>query len=517
MPLTLTARLRAVLAELPWLVGIGVGAWTLVIRGAGLRTLFTGLDWEFYLSAAEAVADPGRPGVSLSAWRGVLYPWLVAMLGEHGTYVDAARLVSLGAAILTVAAGGLAVRALANPWAGGVAAVAAAGFFPLVRSSGWLNPYSLQAATLGMTLALGACACRWPGVLCAGAAGWMAGLATHADPRGWLAPPIALGLVLLGAAAKGVPWIRRVGMVLAFVAVTGLAVSAGDRLRAPHGPASPVSELLVKHQATMPGLDGAGVRQACVGFPKGPPPSYRSIGTPCAAAYLAENLDTLRTGDGFVPAGTLWLGLLLLLPGRWGRRSVPASLAIAGLPLLATFYSMCLIQVWDRYLAWLAVSVGVLVPVGFARVADLLPRWRVLPAVAALAALAWTLWIWPGTGQALPPPPLPDQRADIVTWARASLRPEDPILDCGDVYLRQLLLPLRFDLQAARPDSPTCTAWIARPTVAGGSRYLLLYRDRRKWAPGIDALWRWGWEEVPLPPARTTEGRMVFRKTGSAE
>jgi len=270
------------------------------------------------------------------------------------------------------------------------------------------------------------------------------------------------------------------------------------------------------HQATMPGLDGPGVRLACPGQPKGPPLTWRSVGKPCANAYFKENFEAIQARDGFASSWTLLLGLLLLVPARWGRRSVLASVVTVGGPLAALAYSMCFIQVWDRYLTWLAVPLGVLVPAGLARVFEWIPRLPGRSFLAAVGAFAWALYLWPGRGAPLLPPPLPDMRAQVREWAWNHLQPEDRVLDCGFAFARQLLLPRHFEISAASPEAPACQAWITASAAGPGDRYLVVPEDPRKWGLARSAMQAAGWEAESLPASPpTTEGRVVYRQVRS--
>jgi hypothetical protein len=124
-----------------------------------------------------------------------------------------------------------------------------------------------------------------------------------------------------------------------------------------------------------------------------------------------------------------WLALALLIPARWGWRSLPATLLLL-VPVAVEVVALSLIAQEQRYLVWLTAPSAALVPVACARIFERVPRLPVAVRAGAGGLLALVLG-----ARAVPVPRVtpvpPDPRLQLATWARMSLRASDVLVDCG--------------------------------------------------------------------------------------
>ncbi|MFH1468012.1 MAG: hypothetical protein ABIO70_26735 [Pseudomonadota bacterium] len=522
-----------VLREAPLALGVGVGV-ALILRPGPGWFYPEGVDWEQYIQGAMALFHPS-PGLALPPWRQPLHAYLVGTLGADMGYVPAAQLLAMGCAVVLVCASGLLARALAGPWAGGLAALVAVSLGSVAMAARLVTPYPLLAACFGLALALGAACSRWPRWPLALGAGLFAAAAWSADLKGSLAIPLAALLVLLGV-PRAPTWRLRIALVLALA--VGLAGPlALHRTLARHLDLHPLplaEQVRSQRHQNIDQLDNAqlfseAVRRECAGAPDDL--SAGALVGPCGRALLAQNLDFLGVHRAIPSVPSAFLLPFCLLPAAWaGRRGrlVSSTAAIAALaaPLLAGLVGMMWISHGVRYVLHLAVPFAALVPVAGARLAELpgqrwprFARWGV-PAGALLAA-AWILVIWPRPdlarvtrmqGPNAPEdvpwsPDQPDPRGRLAAWLTARLGPDDTLVDCAAASLDILVLPRSLaTIQPLPHENVRCSALIKSPPVSGGAVWILLRHlpddQGRRFVlpPNLPA--SYGWEEVWSIPSR---------------
>ncbi len=508
--------------ELPLILGLLLGLGFLLHPGWVRFGYPHGADWDTYLaSAASLWLDPTL--YHYNEWRQPLYPWLVGLLGGGGSYVLAAQWLALGSSLATVLGAGLLARALAGPWAAGLAAVATAWLSVVVDGSWWVNPYPVVGALTALTLAAAVWCARWPGGLPALASGLLGGLCFAMDARGL---PVAAAVPLLVASA---PLRWRPRALLVGLAVAGIAMGVGlDRgLQARYGLdlRSMRSQLeLQTQEGRGPGAPPIGAAEPEAEVCVREPGSGGGLGLlvgPCARHRLGANLRVLRADDHLPPvlpaAGLL---LLVLLPGGWGRRSSLASGLVFWPSTLALLLGMALVPYTDRYLLPSAALLGCLGPVALVRVGEWSARrWierRWLTAAGPSAAAVWVVLVFPGLHPvdmvrpvehiARRPAELPaplDARQVLADWAVEHIGPDDLLLDCAELHLAILLLPRRLPIWDAPPHDHMCHLRMKDPPAdVEGELWLLTVHQRgREPDPRLmrqDWVRARGWEEHPL-------------------
>lgn len=479
--------MRALFRELPFLLGLAVGAyllwrwgWAFVLDGQ-----VEGYHWADYLENAWMVVH--RVDLGYAPYRYPLHGGLVGLLGEAlGSYANAAILVSSVGALGLVAGAGLVGRALGGPAAGGLAAA----WLPTVQvtltSPRWGNLYTALAGASGLALGLGAAVARWPHPALAVAAGVAGGVAWGIDPRGLALVPAAGAFVLLGA-ARLPGWRKRAVLVLAFVLPLCIGPVSKRALwletRAPPGA---VQQLQFQRKvflrwATRGHLD-TGMPAACHDEDPRALPSLAAVQTDCAVEMARFNWG--RAIPRQLPAPALLVALLsvgCLAPRRGEPRTAVAegaALLVLGVGPLAAF------SLWmpfpDRYLLQFAVPLCAVAPVGLVRVAGAAPR-LVAPGLAAMAAaltfgLAWqadpTTRFSRTTTRQSPEVLLHNAAAGAVGERLGDGR---SFLDCADLHLPARWLPrLLADPPMMELDDARCLTWLASPAV---DRFVLL-RER---------------------------------------
>jgi len=441
------------------------------------------------------------------------------LLGGGGSYVLAGQILALVGGLGTVLGAGVLGRALATPWAGGLAAIGTALLAVVVDGTWWVNPYPLVGALTALALAAGAWCARWPGWTPAVLAGLLGGLCLAMDPRGL---PVAVALPLLAVLAPQ-RWPRRA--LLAAVVLAGLGSGwALDRgLQAQHGLALKPMETQLRLQHS----EGRGPTMSKAAFARAEAEACAdtmsqdlSIGAllgDCAQARRSLSTRTLGR-SGHLPPVLPGLGLLALglLPLAWGRRRG----VVVGLVFLPSLGALLLGMSWvpyvDRYLLPSAALLGCLGPVGLVASGALIARrwprlWALGPTVAAL----WVLLVFPGwhPGDVLEPvdhirrrsaelPEPLDPRAQLADWAVRTVGPDDLLIDCAELHLRILALPRDLPLWDAPPHDRLCRERIKSPPPVDGALYLVTVHQRgrepdpRLMAPE-DVRAR-GWTELPL-------------------
>jgi hypothetical protein len=484
---------------------MALGWLLLIIRGHAfvLMRFPAGHDWFEYL--ADAWMAWHRIDLGYPTLRGALYPFVLAALGERIGYAHAALLLSSISMLTVVAAAGLGARALAGPWAGAVAAAS----IPLVNlyaeSSRWVNLYPTLAAVFGATLALGACAARWPRAGLALATGLAGGLSAGLDARGLLA--WASAALLVGVGASRLPSTRpRVLLAALFLLGSMPGPMAARAVALKPAMAAPAHSIILRRDAMPMFRNRPELAAACGHEPAGEPLSLEALRRPCARALLRYNAGVL---DRFLPFG-LWGSLALLgmalLPGRSGWRGSVASAAVLGSALPLLLLPSLWVVLPDRYLFPVAVPLMMLPPVGAARAlrsvwpafrpgnATPAPQRLRVPApdappaastattpadaLAVLLIAAWLLHLWAG----LPPV---ERLESHVLWAAKGemimriqdlVRPGDTLLDCSSMAIEAALLPRRFHVDPpslSGVDLERCGRWLEAPEHGAGAAWIV--------------------------------------------
>ena len=148
---------RRIVHEAPWIIGVIAGLIGLWWRGYAFVPLpyLSSYDWMEYVPSAYMVTH----GVDLggyATWRNPLYPAILGTVGEAIGYNEAAWLIASICMALVVFGSGLGARALANPWAGFIAAITVPLINPWAEASRWATLYPMLTAATAMTLASGA-------------------------------------------------------------------------------------------------------------------------------------------------------------------------------------------------------------------------------------------------------------------------------------------------------------------------------------------------------------------------
>ncbi len=501
------------LRELPLILGLLAGLW-LLLHPAMLRFGYPhGADWANYLECAGHLhLDPEL--FPYNEWRKPLYPWLVGLLGQLGSYVAAAQWLALGGALCTVLGAGLLARVLAGSWAGGLAALSAGAMSVVVDGSWWVNPYPLVGGVTAVALAAGAWTARWPHPVTALLAGLAGGLAWALDGRGVV---VAAAVPLLAALAPLAP--RRRALLVG-LALLGLAVapSADRGLVALHDlpQRSLSSQLEMQHSLPRgpyaksdPAV--AAEARACK-HSRGPADGLASLWDECAQQRRAVSVRLLRR-FGHIPPVLPALGalLLVLLPAGWGRRSSLVAAAVFLPTVAVTALAMSWVPYVERYILPSAVLLACLGPVALlGLVAVLGRRWpgRWVAVTGPLLGLACLLLVFPRMqpGDLLSPldsiarrkgesPDQVDPRELLAGWARDELGPDDLLLDCSELRLDVLFLPAELSIQDGPPQGPWCREQIAAPPEVQGELWLLTRHHRG------------GVRDSSLPDARWVESR----------
>ena len=508
-------------AELPLIIGLLL-ALGFLLHPAWFRFGYPhGADWDSYLaSAAHLWLDP--VAFRYNEWRQPLYPWLIGLLGGGGSYVGAGQALALLGSVGTVLGAGLLARALATPWAAGLAAVGTATLSVVVDGSWWVNPYPVVGGLTALSLAAAAWCCRWPRVFPALLAGALGGLCLALDPRGL---PVALAAPVLVALGPGKP--SRRGMLVGLV-VLGLAggwsMDRGLRAHYDLTLRAMGSQLALQHEQVRgpdAPVDGATVTEAraCVGS-QGQELGVGALVGECAQQRLRLNMSALRGQNHLPPAApTLLLLALCALPAAWGRRSSAAAVLVFWPSAAALVAGMSWVPYVDRYLLPSAALLGCLGPVVLVRASSVVARrWphrRALGWLGTASAAAWCSLVFPGLhpGDVLDPlqhivrrkgelPAPVDARQVLADWAVATVGPDDLLLDCAELHLEILLLPQSISVWDAPPHDPQCRRRMKRPPTVAGSVWLLsLHRRGRNPDPRlVSPVWidARGWEELPL-------------------
>jgi len=419
-----------------------------------------GLDWSEYFLAAWDVVH--RVGHNYPSYRQPLYPAFLGSLGEIVGYGAAASTISSAATVTLVISAGVAARALANPWAGGLAALSVPFVAPTIAAVGAANFYPALAAATAAAIAASLCAARWPNAGWYLLAGLSAGVAWGIDLRGLLVLPSALLLGFIGLTRVPRPASRWLvaGAFVASVLIMGPGSQRLLRVRSYEPPQSNLStqvnnnDVLVRGTGGDQGITWApdGVVDACKDSPSrsrfGPATAFDR----CGRAIMEVNAETLA---GIAPFGG-WITLLciplLLVPIRrqWGRFG--ATLAWLAVPAAFLLLFFGWIVVPYRYMAQIAGPLAAIVPVAIARLIALCPRHTRLPAhvVAFTGAGLFLVVVSPsadshpeGVSMAITGEQDHVRFSPMLQEIQRQVDPEDVLVDCSAKNLGLALLPVR--------------------------------------------------------------------------
>ena len=498
---------RRIVHEAPWIIGVIAGLIGLWWRGYAFVPLpyLSSYDWMEYVPSAYMVTH----GVDLggyATWRNPLYPAILGTVGEAIGYNEAAWLIASICMALVVFGSGLGARALANPWAGFIAAITVPLINPWAEASRWATLYPMLTAATAMTLASGAAYMRWR------SSGWgitaaaFAGLAFGVDFRG-------VALLVAVAAFVAVANERRL-WVLALVGAVGAAgplvnQSVGISQQKETATAVGTQRALEVRLALESGSPA--LVRACQNEPTNESyPSPSTLLRPCAWAFVDDNLDRFHDQAPFGVGVTLWAIPLALLSGRRGRRASLESLLVFG----AGFGSMFLMAIWARlnvhHFVQFAGPVAMIVPVALMRSLDSLRLARFQSIASAAVGLSAALWVWnynPWAGKPVDDLATAEQHR-LLGWLLDGVELHfdpvngDQLLDCTGLGVEAALLPRT--LHSGHPNfqpsatSARCQRWISSPPDIDG-RIFLMTRQEPDFSGPPRPPWVvvQGWEDGP--------------------
>ncbi len=485
-----------------------------------------GSDWGHHFSVAEYIWHP-KPGVAYPLFRRPFYGWLMGALGEGMGYFAAAQFIGRMSAVVVVVGAGLGAWALVGPLAGLVSSLCVVVLPLVMHGATWVNHYPLLGAACMLGLGAGAAMSRWPRVHWAILAGLGAGVAAVTDVRGEVVLPAVLALTLIG-----LPWRdmrRTVGLLVVLVGVGSAVLLHSQWLEQTFDvPKLRFEEQLriqrkgVLSQIQQGTFSDPALEAACAEVAVGTLDAA-SINTPCATALRANAWRRLSEGGDLPDRHTLMLLALVLLPMGPDRRervrSSVASAVVFGVPLVGLFVGMGWVTYFPRYVLPYGGVMAMLAAVALGRMLPLIlgaKRW--VGVAASVAALGWTVSLWPGhdarsrdvwdmvSGS--------ERAAGFLTqWAK-SLSPErDSILDCAGLAIDSLLLPSQINYVRFPPGDPECDKRVRNPIPTTERLFLItMHRDLPENATGITfdpaAIAAAGWSASN--PAGLPEGYRVW-------
>ncbi len=497
-------RRRRLLRESPLILGLLLG-WVLLLRWGHafvITPVPVGPDWNQYFMAAWKVIH--RLPEDYPEFRYPLYPWLVGTLGARLGYVAAAVILSSLGATLIVLAAGLGARALAGPWAGGLAAAAVPWVETTLQSARWSSQYAVLGAAGGLAVAMGAWAARRPRPWIFLATGLAAGLVWAVDARG---VPFAVTVALLSAVGltRRISWKGRCAALLAWAA--GFLVGPVSQARLEVIPRRPSAYLVaVQRRMAMEDIRAfrtPGIYEACRGRRYEAIPLLDMPFTSCGKALLRHNLGLYGRELPFGLILTLVALPAALLPGRGGWRATVAS----GLYFLPPVFILAVVgvilDVPARYLVPYASILAGVVPVGAVRLvrtwAPETTRWRrPLEAVAVCLAGTWLLFAGPPAAARSPRRnPYTQQQqvmGRLMHAVKTRVSDRDRVLDCShNLRIEVALMPRVHEPDPAKvresPDIRRCRRWVYHPPQGEGDRWLITGKDHFL-APGTTGRWK---------------------------
>jgi len=475
--------------EVPVLVGVALGQAVSWLHGSAyvVGDAIEGYGWSGYLLNAWAVshAETGR----IDSFRGVLHAYLVGHLGELiDSYPDAAVVVASLSVTLLILSAAVAGRALAGPWAGGLAAAAVPWTTHAADMARWANAYPVLSATSAAALALACLLNRRPKAWIALATGAAAGLAWAADDRGLAILPVVLLLTASATIGAGRPrW-------LPLLVLLGL----GTRPAMHYGTWSHMAKERSQTEAleNQRGVVHRFVRisnnprlQAACPVEEADYLTRAALGDCALQMVVANAQDRLPKHLPFGGALTALGALLLLLPGRRGRRgSVEGALLLLG---SAPFIGFAMLTpLADRYVSQLAMPLALLPAVGALKLVRTLAPAAASAWASAIVAVAVGAWTWKSdpAGRTSPTALTMNHErnaaAEFALELHRSTTPDDALLDCttDGISLHMLpTIPQAFAEHLQAPvadmrDANVCVDWIAAPPEAPGRRLVVVKR-----------------------------------------
>jgi hypothetical protein len=489
-------RRRTWATEAPLLLGILGGLLALWLRGRAfvLDRDLRGNHWPEYLVQAWRI-DQGSFDTA-AGFRKPLYPALLQALGEHLSYADAAVLLGSASAAVCVVAAGVLARALADAPAGGLAAFGV-GLVPLVaHSSHWATAYPFSAATIGAGLACAAVFARWPWASTAALPALGAGLALAADDRGALVVPMAGLCAVLGTLkGRGAARLALPLLPLALLAPAAVEQALGYVPELFDGAEARLQTRLDAQRAVAARWAAVSPRtalaSACTALPIQDWLQPAFLGTDCARAVVADNRRHVLPGGLSVPLSWAVVGGLAWLSGRHRRESPVVALLLLGALVGPLLLLAAATPLPARYLLQLTVPLGVLLPVGVARLAARLP-----PPLGALAAVGTLAAVWTvrpsmevGSNWAASGQWSPDAWVGDHDDLRAAVAPGQPVLDCSDHAAAVALLPDHTlpDTDLLEIDIAQCRRWARGRAAVPQGAWLLTDPLRDLGVPGQHA------------------------------
>ena len=277
---------KTMFREAPWLLGVAAGLIGLWWRGYAFVPLpfLSSYDWMEYVPSAYMVTH----GIDLggyATWRNPLYPAILGSVGEWIGYNEAAWLIASISMSMVVIASGLGARAMANPWAGFVAAITVPLINPWAEASRWATLYPLLTASTAVTLGAGAAYLRWKTPIAGVVAAAFAGLAFGIDFRG-------IALVVAVAAFVLLNRERRKGAIalIALMCAVGPLANQSSSIGHQKETATAVgTQRALELQLALESGDVDLVR-ACQNEPTtGAYPTPATLMRPCAWAFIKDN------------------------------------------------------------------------------------------------------------------------------------------------------------------------------------------------------------------------------------
>lgn len=493
--------------EFPWLAGVIAGLIGLWWRGHAFVPLpfFSSYDWMEYVPSAYMVTH----GIDLggyATWRNPLYPGILGSLGEWIGYNEAAWIIASISMSLVVFGSGLGARALANPWAGFVAAITVPLINPWAEASRWATLYPMLTASTAMTLGCGAAYMRWRSPAMGALAALFAGLAFGIDFRG-IALLVAVAAFALAATERR--W-KTVALIAALAAAGPFANQSFSIAQQKQTSTAVGTQRALEVRLALESGNPELVR-ACQNEPTDEAyPTLSAMMRPCAWAFIKDNMDRFKDQAPFGVGLTLWALPLALLGGRRGRKGSLESLLVLG----AGFGSMFLMAVWARlnvhHFVQFAGPIAMVVPVAAMRVLNSLPKMPRQSLWVAAVGLGAGWWVWqnnPWAGKPLDDLATAEQH-QLLGWMLAGVELHfdpnngDQLLDCTGLGVEAALLPRilhdghpNFQPSAA---SQRCQAWIHSPPEIPG-RVFLMTREENGFAGPPRPPWTvvQGWEDSP--------------------
>jgi hypothetical protein len=503
------------LYEAPWLIGVVVGLIGLWWRGHAFvpTPYISAYDWMEYVPSAWMVTH----GVDLggyATWRNPLYPYILGNVGEIIGYNEATWVLSSVAMSTVVIAAGLGARAMANPWAGMVAAITVPLINPWAEASRWATLYPMLTATTGLALALGATHARWGHRAAGLGAAAAAGLALGIDFRG-----IALVVAVMALLALGTHRHRDFRGTALAILLLGVGPMLNQSVAVTHqkSTATAVHTQRALEVELAVNSGNIALARACRNEPVDEAyPSLATLSRPCARAFAVDNLDRFKDQAPFGVGATLLLMPLLLLGGGRGWRASLTKLMVFG----AAFGAMGIMSVWARlnvhHFVQFAAPIAMVVPVAILGALDSLAPARlrsVVGGITSLIAVAYLLVAGPWAGKPIDDLAKGTQSrllGKMLAGVNLHLDTEggDILLDCSGLGIEAALLPKRLNPGAPhfKPSAlgPRCQSWMDRPPKTSGRSWLITRQEPgfngppappwvmvEAWVDGPRKTWMW--------------------------